>query len=239
MPVTPPDANDHALPCRPTVSCTADLAPPGTLEVEVGYNFQGNSAFASRSFPFLLKQTLSKMLQLQVGSNGLTALEPHAPPLASTVYFDNVIAGAKLHLLDQGRLSPSIAVTALIGIPTYANLDVFVTGHASKDIGPIHADLNAGLTEWMVDAQTPISQGLVALALSTSLQPPFGIAIETYYLSSALPAAPNDGGVRMAINASPRRWLVFDFGGDVGFFPSVRSYTVFFGMSIVPVVFWR
>jgi hypothetical protein len=221
------------------VSCTAELATPGTLEVEAGYSFQGNTALATRNFPFLLKQTITKMLQLQVGSNGLTLMEPLSPPGARTLYFDNILAGAKLHLLDQGRLSPSIAITALVGIPTYKNLDVFLTGHASRDIGPIHADLNVGITEWMLDANEPVSQGLIAFALSTSLPPPFGIAIETYYLSNALPAAPHDGGLRMAISATPRPWLVFDFGGDVGFFPSVRSYTVFWGMTIVPVVFWR
>jgi hypothetical protein len=223
------------------VSCTAELATPGTLEVEAGYNFQGSSAVATRNFPFLLKLTLSKMLQLQVGSNGFTLAEPLLPPLGSTLYFDNLLAGAKLHLLDQGKLSPSIAITALVGIPTRtdANVDVFVTGHASKDIGALHADLNVGITEWMVDTGEPVAQGLIAFALSTSLPPPFGIALETYYLSSALPAAPNDGGVRFAISATPKPWLVFDFGGDVGFFPSVRSYTVFFGMSIVPAVFWR
>jgi hypothetical protein len=32
---------------------------------------------------------------------------------------------------------------------------------------------------------------------------------------------------------------MFDVGGDAGWFPSTRAYSVFFGMTIVPVVLWR
>jgi hypothetical protein len=42
-----------------------------------------------------------------------------------------------------------------------------------------------------------------------------------------------------AIDHSPRPWLVFDCGGDVGFFPSTRAYSLFIGMTIVPVLLWR
>ena len=62
-----PDANTHVLPCRPTVSCTADFATPGTLEVEVGYLFSRDASYdTTRGFPFLVKLTLSKLLQVQV-----------------------------------------------------------------------------------------------------------------------------------------------------------------------------
>jgi len=238
MPVTPPNVSDHAVPCRPTVSCTADLASPGTLEVEAGYYFQrNNDAVASRNFPFLFKQTLNKILQLQVGSNGLTVLTPGG---GMSPYFDNVVAGAKLHLGDQGKIAPSLAITALVGIPIHTNLAVLVTGHASKDMGPIHADANVGLMASTLNADnSPVSQAFFAVALSTTLPPPFGIALESYYFSDAPPMYPHDGGVRMAISVTPKPWLVLDFGGDVGFFPSVRSFSAFFGMTIVPVVFWR
>jgi hypothetical protein len=36
-----------------------------------------------------------------------------------------------------------------------------------------------------------------------------------------------------------RPWLVFDCGGDVGLFPSTRAYSLFIGMTIVPVLLWR
>ncbi len=236
-----PHGSDHAVPCRPTVSCTADFAAPGTLEIEAGYeSSRAEPATNTFNVPFLLKQTISKLLQIQLGSNGYTAVRG----ASRADYLDNALAGAKLHISDQTRFAPSFAVTALIGIPTFSatgytqRVDAFVTAHASKDFGPIHADLNAGVLEFGIDT-TPASQGLASLALSASLPPPFGIALETYYYSDSAPIAPHDGGVRFAINATPKPWLVFDFGGDVGFFPSTRAFSVFFGMSIVPYVFWR
>src|SRR5580692_11867507 len=76
----PGDA-DQAFPCRPTVSCTADITAPGTLEIESGFQFSrlGGSAGAW-SYPILLKQTFTRLVQLQVGTNGLTTiLTPRAP----------------------------------------------------------------------------------------------------------------------------------------------------------------
>jgi hypothetical protein len=228
-----PDATTHVLPCRPTISCTADIAAPGTLEVEVGYNYARSDPFVEdRNFPFLIKLTLSKLLQLQVESNSATFT-------STATYFDDVFAGVKLHIADQGKLAPSFAVTALVGIPVHQYVGVLVTAHASKDIGTFHVDANVGINEVGVDTNAPASQAFAALALSIPLPAPFGSAIETYYYSDEPPLAPRDGGVRLVMTLTPRPWLVFDAGGDIGFFPSTRSFTVFFGMSIAPVVFWR
>jgi hypothetical protein len=62
---------------------------------------------------------------------------------------------------------------------------------------------------------------------------------EAYYFTDAAPVAPRDGGVLFAVSHSPRTWLVFDVGGDVGWFPSTRAYSVFVGASFIPAVFWR
>jgi hypothetical protein len=236
-----PDARDHAFPCRPTVSCTADIAAPGTLEVESGLLFNGlNDKTREWSYPFLLKQTLTKQFQLQVASNGFTTIRGVAP----AQYLDNVGAGVKVHLQDQCAIGPSLAVTALVSVPTFPSeshlrtYDGFLTGHASKDVGWLHVDWNVGLTVWRL-GDAPLAQGFTALALSTSLPPPFSIALEGYAFSDAAPVAPKDGGLRAVLSMSPRSWLVFDVGGDIGFFPSTRSYSVFVGMTIIPVVWWR
>jgi len=116
--------------------------------------------------------------------------------------------------------------------------DGILTGHASKDIGSLHVDWNVGLDLWRLDA-TRVSQGFTALAFSTSLQPPFSIAIEGYAFSDAGPVAPRDAGVRIVVATTPRPWLVFDVGGDAGLFPSTRSFSAFVGMTVIPVVLWR
>jgi len=234
--VETPDARDSALPCRPTVSCTADITAPGTLEAELGVQATKSISTYSRNVPLLFKLTVTKFLQLQLGSNGATFTEP-----AKNFYVDNVLFGAKIHFQDQTKYGPSFAVTALVGVPVsnVNGLEAFVTGHASKDIGPIHADLNAGIAESALDS-TPVSQPFVAFALGAPVVPKLlGVTLETYYFADAPPAAPHDGGVRFALTLAPRPWLVFDAGGDVGFFPSVRSFSAFFGMTLVPAIFWR
>src|ERR1700733_959556 len=117
MPVDLPHADDRALPCRPTVACTAELASPGTLEVEVGGAVASSSGDGRAwTYPFLLKQTLGKVVQLQAGSNGYTVLRG-----TPTVRFlDNLGVGPKLHLLDQTDLVPAFALSAQVGFPVVA-----------------------------------------------------------------------------------------------------------------------
>jgi hypothetical protein len=235
-----PDSDVQARPCRPTISCTADIVVPGALEVEVGslYSKVANEAH-ELTFPFLLKLSLSKFLQLQLGSNGYTSVTGAVP----VRYFDNIFLGPKLHIVDQGDYRPSLAITGQVSLPTFSepgyvpNFDAFLTGHASKDIALLHVDWNVGINTWRLD-NSPLTQGFTALALSTSLSSVFGVALETYVFSSAAPAAPRDGGVRVALSSNVRSWMVVDVGGDVGFFPSTRAFSLFFGMTVVPVLFW-
>jgi hypothetical protein len=232
---TPP-----ALPCRPTVSCTADIVAPGALEIEAGTLYAHAVGASETTFPVLLKQSLARWLQLQVGTNGLTVVRGGS----SAQYLDNVFVGPKLHLVDQGTLAPSVAVTAQVSLPTFPaggyvrNDDALLVAHASKDIGAVHTDLNGGLIAWHLD-DSPRTQDYMALAVSTSLPAHLGAALEGYFFSEALPVAPHDGGVRAALTFTARPWLVLDVGGDAGFFPSVRAYSVFAGITMVPVVLWR
>jgi hypothetical protein len=153
--------------------------------------------------------------------------------------------GVKVHLQDQTRAIPSVSVSATASVPIPApqqgyvrTFDAFLTGYVTKDVGPVHADANVGVNLWRLDG-APLAQGFGALALSVNLPRPFGAMAEAYFFSNAAPIASRDGGLLFALSHSPRPWLVFDFGGDVGWFPSARAYSVFFGMTIVPVVLWR
>jgi hypothetical protein len=242
-----PGHDDQAKPCRPTISCTADITAPGTLEVESGALFvKEGGGNRELTFPVLLKLTLARFLQLQVGSNGYTSTAGAMP----VRYFDNIYFGPKLHFVDQGNIMPSLALTAQLSLPTFPETgyarydDAFFIAHASKDIGIIHVDWNVGVNVTRLDGGSiapPVAQEYTALALSTSLPSVFGVALEAYYFSNADPpsVAPRDGGLRGALSATVRPWMVLDVGGDVGWFPSTRAYSLFFGMTVVPVVFWR
>jgi len=235
-----PSGEDHVLPCRPTIACTAELTPPGTFEIEagiIGRRYpQSNRSLAT---PFLLKLTLEKWVQVQLGDNGYT----HATGNAVASYFDNVVGGLKFHLADQDGILPSVAFSAELGVPTFAGqtgyvraVDAFFTGYVTKDFGPLHADLNVGFNTYGIDGG-PKNQEFVALAFSMSLPPPFGIMAEGYDFSDAGALSPHDAGFLFAMTASPEPWLMFDVGGDAGLVPSTRAYATFIGVTMIPAVF--
>ncbi len=227
----------RGLPCRPTVACTAEIVAPGAVEVEAGSITRNLGGVRQVSFPFLAKVTLARWVQVQVGGNGYTELRG-APPAR---YFDNVTVGAKLHLLDQGDRLPAIALSAAASEPASGSAgppphdDVLFTAYVTKDLGPLHADLNAGLNLLRLNGHAE-PQAWVAVALSMSLPPPFGVMLENYYFSGAGDAASHDGGVLVAFSHSARPWLTFDAGSDVGYFPGSRSVSGFVGMTIIPVL---
>ena len=64
---TLPDGTFHALPCRPSIACTADIVPTGMVELEVGYLFRKAPDGLQHQTPFLLKLTLADWVQAQVG----------------------------------------------------------------------------------------------------------------------------------------------------------------------------
>jgi hypothetical protein len=240
---SPPNDGDIALPCRPTIACTADLVRPGGLEIESGALYRRTGGPAHRGvwmFPALAKLTLVEQFQMQLGSNGYSTTV--SPP--NERYIDDVVITPKVHFTDQTKYVPSLSFSAELSVPTFRatgylrTYDAFFTGYATKDIGPVHVDLNAGVNLWRIENR-PAPQAFTALALSANLVQPFGIMVEGYVFSEALPVSRRDGGFLFALSHSPKPWLVFDVGGDIGFFPSTRSFAAFLGMTIVPVFFWR
>jgi hypothetical protein len=191
------------------------------------------------SFPVLLKQSLASWLELQVGSNGLTILHDGT----DNQFLDNVLVGPKFHLINQATFLPSVSVSGQVSIPTFAEdgygryWDLFFVGYASNDVGPIHVDVNGGVDLWHLDSLR--AQGFVSGVLSKALPANFTVEAEVYYFADEAPVVSRDGGVRGVLQWAPRPWLVLDAGGDGGFYPSVRSYTVFAGLTMVPVVFGR
>jgi hypothetical protein len=237
--VSAPDDDTKALPCRPTIACTADIVKPGLFELETGMLYRRLSDARQWSFPFLAKLSLTTFAQLQIGSNGYTTQFDGDPAR----YFDDVSAGLKLHLVDQGAAIPSLSVSGAVGVPILQSQqgyrptdDAFFLAYATKDFGPLHADLNLGVNALGIDSSAR-GQEWVALALSLPLPAPFGVMVESYYYTDAGPFAGRDGGCLFALSASPRPWLVFDFGGDIGYFTG-RAWSSFVGMTIVPVKLW-
>jgi len=94
-----------------------------------------------------------------------------------------------------------------------------------------------GENVWSIEGD-PQSQEFVALALSTGLALGFGVMAEGYSFTDAAPIAARDGGLLAAVSYSPKPWLVFDLGVDIGLIHATRIVSVFAGMTVVPVRFW-
>ena len=229
-----PEDDRKVAPCRPTVTCTADLAPPGTLEIELGYQLRriDEGSVYEHGVPLLAKMPFTTWLEAQLGSNGYTVT-----PMGS--YFDNVTAGAKLHLLDQAGARPSIALTVTASIPTasqrgYTRIyDLFVTAHASKDYGSLHLDWNVGVDAWQLAGPTS-AQPFTALAATYAVTPRTGVTLEPHYFADASPIAPRDVGLVAAATYSLRSWLVVDVAADV-VVAAQASATLLVGVSLAPI----
>jgi hypothetical protein len=233
--------DQQALPCRPTIACTADIVPPGSVELEMGYLFRKlHDPAIQHSVPILGKLTLTEWLQLQIGGNGPTFANA---PVAMR-YLDDLVAGLKLHLIDQDRRTPAIATSLELSSPVSRSpgftrsYDLLYTLFVTKDFAWLHADLNIGFNLWGLDGATR-PQPWVALALSVALPRGFTVMAESYYFLDAAPIAPEDGGFLAALAYAPRPWIVLDAGGDVGYFQSLRSFSLFAGATIAPVDFWQ
>jgi hypothetical protein len=240
-----PNDQDKAQPCRPTITCTADIVAPGAFEFEVGGQQSNPGGLSQWSFPVLLKQSLTPWVQLQVGSSGYTLVHD-----ATTIQFlDNVFVGPKFQLTRQTSqtgqtgILPSLSVSGQVSFPTFPedgydrHWNLFFVGYVSKDVGPIHIDANAGVDFWHLDALR--TQAFVSGVLSKSLPANLTLDAEVYYFADQAPVVSRDGGVRGVLQWAPRPWLVVDAGADAGFFPSVRGYTAFAGLTMIPVVLWR
>jgi hypothetical protein len=235
-----PDESDRALPCRPTLACTADFVPPGTFEIEAGALHRRLSADTPQwTFPLLFKLTLIDDLQWQVGTNGYTLLRGKTP----ADYLDDVVVGPKLRLHQQGEIWPSLAISAQASIPTFRRAgylrtyDALLTLYVTKDLGPVHVDSNFGLNLWRIE--DPLPQVFTATAISMNLLPTFQVMAEGYVFSDASPVAARDAGTLFAVSETVLPWLVLDEGADLALFRDTRSFSLFVGLTIVPAVFWR
>ncbi len=204
------------------------------LELEAGYLYQRRQVNAQLT-PFLFKLTLLRWLQLQLGSNGGVFI-------GNARDFDDLLFGVKLHLLDQSRRAPSLALTLLGSFPIFPerrdlrSYDLFATAHATKDTAWLHLDLNGGVNAWRLDA--PRVQGFFALAASVELPRGLTPMVEGYYFSPAAPVAISDAGILLALAYAPRPFLVLDAGGDVGLIQSNRKFSAFVGLTVLIARLW-
>ncbi len=227
-----------AMPCRPTIACNAEFLGKDVFEVETGYSVRsnGDTTGTGQSAQLLLKYSMTDRVQLQLGTNGVFTWVAGAP----VQFMDGVIPGIKAWLAEQGTVLPSVAFSLHATVPTASSaaalqktIDAAGWLYLSKDVGRLHADLNFALNVFdLVNAPAP--QGLVALALSYDLGRGWGVMTEWYTNTNGTAAVAADGGWLNAVSFSPIEEIVFDLGGDLGFFHQTRVFTLFAGVTFVP-----
>jgi hypothetical protein len=238
-----PEERHRVLPCRPTISCTADLVPPGSFEIEAGYYARRvPPAGYVHDQPLLAKLTLFPWIQAQLGMNG--AVFTTGRVSRSARYLDDITFGAKIHFLDQHGWLPSMAVSASLSVPSWEPrtdfpwaLDASFWAYLSKDVGRFHFDLNGGVNLWELDV-LPRWQPFVSLASGYSFTKEWGALLETYVFATGGRITPEDGGVLSGLTYAPRPWIMLDAGIDVGFFQMIREYGFFLGLTTVLYDFW-
>jgi hypothetical protein len=234
----------RVLPCRPTISCSADIVPPGALEIELGYaarHVRADGFFHLQ--PLLLKLTILRWLQVQLGTNGYVFTSGDVS--RTLQYIDDVSIGLKVHFLDQTSVTPSLAASAALSIPTPYRNDTFPFAYdasfwlyASKDYGPLHVDLNGGLNVWQFDIDQRSLQPFVSLATAVALPLGFGAMAEGYWFDDGGPIALRDAGLLLAASYAPTPRVLFDAGIDWSFVPATRTYTLFAGVTFIPARLW-
>jgi hypothetical protein len=235
----------RVLPCRPTISCSADIVPPGALEIEFGYGARRvHPGGFIHMQPLLVKLTLSEWIQAQLGTNGYVFSSGEVP--RTLRYVDDISYGLKFHLVDQSEVGPSLALSASLSVPTPYRNDLFpyaydasFWGYASKDLGPLHLDLNGGLNVWQFDIPQRSFQPFVSIATTLSLPLGLGAMLEGYWFGYGGPIALTDAGILLAGSYSPSPSVLFDAGVDVSLFPATREYTVFAGVTFIPARLWE
>lgn len=236
-PKTTPGGSPRALPCRPTIACTAEIVPAGMFEVEAGYaqrQAPGQASFHGAAV--LAKYSLTDRIQLQVGSNNAFAAQAGL----ATHGFDGAFALGKYVFNTQTDVMPVIAISALVAGPTSSSADAVVQtwdadvwAYISKDIVGFHADLNLGADTLSVDRK-PALQTVAALAISHDLAWGFGAMVEGYSFNAGGPYAKDDGGFLSALSYSPSPELVFDAGVDMALYRDTRTTTFFAGLTLLP-----
>ena len=232
-----------ALPCRPTIACTAEFVPEGTLEIETGWlrRIQRDARCVDAT-PVLLKLSLTDSLQLQAGTNGLVFGGG-----GNVRYLDDVVVGAKVLLLPQSSLAPALSLSGALSIPTFRGQpgyartwDVISTLYVTKDFPwSLHADLNLGLALWRLEYK-PLVQQELALAISRPVFKglPFTAMVEVYGFTDASPIAPRDAGILVGLAWTVWRNLVLDAGGDLEL-SRTQSASLFAGLTWTPGRLWH
>ncbi len=219
---TPPGARapHDAQPERPTVATHAGTVSAGWIEFEAGAEFDHGTSPARATIGTLVtKIGIASHAQLSLFANAIS-------PSNAAGGFGDFTIGVKWRVLDDHPLLGSFAILPSIKIPTGSAAKGSGTGTtdasllfiSSRDIGPIHIDLNAGWTRRDGSGvNAPVNASVWTASFAGAISGPLQWTAEVF-------GFPGTGGAQgaapiVALLAGPTfgvtKWLVVDAGAIV------------------------
>jgi len=205
---------EAAQPERPTVATHAGTVAAGVIEIETGIerDHAGASSFVA---PNVVKLGLASHAQLSVS-------QPIVHAAASSSALGDLALGVKWRVADK-TLFGDLAILPSIKLPTGSvdrgagtgTTDFSLLGIASRDMGPVHLDVNAGYTHRSGDGSAaPRSATVWTAAFSGGAVGRFGWTAEEfgYPRTSGRAASPRITAVLAGPTFAARPWLVLDAG---------------------------
>lgn len=226
-------------PYRPTVSNPAQLSSVGQLELEAGVLASSGDDARRASLPYLLKLAFSEQWGVLVGGEAL--VQSHDADSArvrgvgdTTLVLKRafIVDAATAFGVELGAKLP----TAKDGIGS-GKADYTINGIASRDLGAVHVDVNAGLTRLgAVDAASARTQDALAVAASTPLSKRWGVAAEVSGTRQG--GAASTAQLLLAATFSPNKHLTFDAGLIRGLNPATPDWSLFGGVVLPLAQLW-
>lgn len=233
-------ADDFApiTPYRPSVSNPAQLPAPGQIEAEIGGLRTRASDARRTSLPFLLKLGFSPEWGLLIG--GEAHVWQHDSDGSVQGAGDTTFALKHAWLVDEatafgaelGATVPSAGHGLGSGKADYTLNTIF-----SRDLGPVHLDLNLNATRLGApDAGAGRARLGASAAFSTPISAHWGATAE---LSGTRQGGTGDGSQLLAaLTYSPTKELTLDVGVSRAWRPSPGSTGLFAGVVFPIAKLW-
>lgn len=214
------ERNPHAAqPERPTLATHAGTVATGFLEVESGVEFDRLGADHVTSLTFVTKIGVTTHLQFSIFASAVN-------PSAADGGVGDLAAGFKWRILDAHPALGDFALLPSVKFPTGSasrgsgtgTTDASLLFISSRDVGPVHVDLNAGYTRRSGDgSQAPRDATVWTASFGGAIAGKANWTAEVY----GYPGTGGAGGGApiVALLAGPtfnvREWIVVDVGAII------------------------
>ena len=232
-------ADDDAItPYRPSVSSPAQLPVPGQLEIELGGLHARSDDSRRSSLPYTFKLAFSKEWGVVVGGEAHVWARDDSGKAQgfgdTTLVLKHawLVDGATAFGIELGTKLPTANDSFGSGRADYTLNTIF-----SRDIGPVHMDVNLNATRLGVfDDGTGRTQLGASASFSGALSEHWGLTGEVSGTHRSGTA--NGTQLLAAVTYSPSKRLTFDFGLARAVRPTPATTQVFAGVVFPLAKLW-